>query len=38
MKYENKLEGSSKFRALKLRIDLILAKKKILDIMTGKVV
>ena len=32
MKSENKLEGASNFRAWKTRIDLILAKNKVLDI------
>jgi hypothetical protein len=38
MKSENKLEGDSNFRAWKTRIDLILAKNKVLDIMKGKIV
>lgn len=38
MKSENKLEGASNFRAWKLKIYLILAKNKILDIVTGKFV
>jgi hypothetical protein len=38
MKSENKLEGDSKFRAWKTRIDLILANNKVLDIMKGKIV
>jgi hypothetical protein len=38
MKSENKLEGSSNFRAWKTRIDLILAKNKVLDIVKGKIV
>lgn len=38
MKSGNKLEGASNFRAWKLRIDLILAKNNVLDIVTGKVV
>jgi hypothetical protein len=38
MKSENKLEGASNFRAWKTRIDLILAKNKVLDIMKGKIV
>jgi hypothetical protein len=38
MKLENKLEGDSNFRAWKTRIDLILAKNKVLDIMKGKIV
>jgi hypothetical protein len=33
MKSENKLDGASNFRAWKTRIDLILAKNKLLDIM-----
>jgi hypothetical protein len=37
MKSENKLEGASNFRAWKIMIDLILAKNKVLDIVTGKV-
>jgi hypothetical protein len=37
MKSENKLEGASNFRAWKTRIDLILAKNKVLDIMKGKI-
>jgi hypothetical protein len=37
MKFENKLDGASNFRALKTRIDLILAKNKVLDIMKGKI-
>jgi putative lipoic acid-binding regulatory protein len=36
MKSENKLEGASNFRAWKTRIDLILAKNKVLDIVEGK--
>jgi hypothetical protein len=32
MKTKNKLEGASNFRAWKTRIDLILAKNKVLDI------
>jgi hypothetical protein len=35
---ENKLDGASKFRALKTRSDLILAKNKVLDIVKGKIV
>ena len=35
---ENKLEGVSNFRAWKTRIDLILAKNKMLDIVKGKIV
>jgi hypothetical protein len=38
MKIENKLEGASNFRAWKTRIDLILAKNKVLDIVKGKIV
>jgi hypothetical protein len=38
MKSENKLEGASNFRAWKTRIDLILAKNKMLDIVKGKIV
>jgi hypothetical protein len=38
MKFENKLEGASNFKAWKTRIDLILAKNKELDIVKGKVV
>ena len=37
MKSENKLDGASNFRAWKTRIDLILAKNKVLDIMKGKI-
>jgi hypothetical protein len=37
MKSENKLEGYSNFRAWKTRIDLILAKNKVLDIVKGKI-
>jgi hypothetical protein len=37
MKSENKLEGASNFRAWKTRMDLILAKIKVLDIMKGKI-
>jgi hypothetical protein len=37
MKSENKLDGASKFRAWKTRIDLILAKNKVLDIVKGKI-
>ena len=33
MKLENKLDGACNFRAWKTRIDLILAKNKVLDIM-----
>jgi hypothetical protein len=39
MKSENKLDGASNFRAWKTRIDLILAKNKVLDISEiGKIV
>jgi hypothetical protein len=34
---ENKLEGASNFRAWNTRIDLILAKNKVLDIVKGKI-
>ena len=37
MKLENKLEGASNFRVWKTRIDLILAKNKVLDLMKGKI-
>jgi hypothetical protein len=37
MKSENKLEGDSNFRAWKTRIDLILSKNKVLDIVKGKI-
>jgi hypothetical protein len=37
MKSENKLEGDSNFIAWKTRIDLILAKNKVLDIVKGKI-
>jgi hypothetical protein len=37
MKSENKLDGASNFRTWKTRIDLILAKNKVLDIMKGKI-
>jgi hypothetical protein len=37
MKSENKLEGASNFRAWKTRIDLILIKTKVLDIVKGKI-
>jgi hypothetical protein len=36
MKLENKLEGASNFRAWKTRIDLILAKNKVLDTIMEK--
>ena len=38
MKSENKLDGASNFRAWKTRINLILAKNKVLDIVKGKIV
>jgi hypothetical protein len=38
MKSEKKLEGASNFKAWKTRIDLILAKNKVLDIMKGNIV
>jgi hypothetical protein len=38
MKSENNLDGASNFKAWKTRIDLILAKNKVLDIMKGKIV
>jgi hypothetical protein len=38
MKSENKLDGDSNFKAWKKRIDLILVKNKVLDIMKGKIV
>src|SRR3984957_3004430 len=38
MKSENKLDGASNFRAWKTRIELILAKNKVLDIVKGKIV
>jgi hypothetical protein len=38
MKSENKIDGASNFRAWKTRIDLILAKNKVLDIVKGKIV
>jgi hypothetical protein len=38
MKPENKLDGASNFRAWKIRIDLILSKNKVLDIVKGKIV
>jgi hypothetical protein len=37
MKLENKLEGDSNFRAWKIRIDLILSKNKVLDIVKSKI-
>jgi hypothetical protein len=38
MKFENKLDEASNFRAWKTTIDLILAKNKVLDIVKGKIV
>jgi hypothetical protein len=38
MKSENKLDGASNFKTWKTRIDLILAKNKVLDIVKGKIV
>jgi hypothetical protein len=38
MKSENKLDGVSNFRVWKTRIDLILAKNKVLDIVKGSIV
>jgi hypothetical protein len=38
MKSENKLDGPSNFREWKKRIDLVLAKNKVLDIVKGKIV
>jgi hypothetical protein len=38
MKSGNKLEEDSNFRAWKTRIDLILAKNKVLNIVKGKIV
>jgi putative lipoic acid-binding regulatory protein len=38
IKSENKLDGASNFRAWKTRIDIILAKNKVLDIVKGKIV
>jgi hypothetical protein len=38
MKSENKLDGASNFRAWKTRIDLILAKNKVMNIVKGKIV
>jgi hypothetical protein len=38
MKSKNKLDWVSNFRASKTRIDLILAKNKVLDIVKGKIV
>jgi hypothetical protein len=37
MKFENKLDGASNFRVCKTRIDLILDKNKVLDIVKGKI-
>jgi hypothetical protein len=37
MKSENKLDGTSNFRSWKTRIDFILAKNKVLDIVKGKI-
>jgi hypothetical protein len=37
MKTGNKLEGDSNFKAWNSRIDLILSKKKFLDIVKGKI-
>ena len=37
MKSENKLEGALNFKTWKTRIDLILAKNKVLDLMKGKI-
>ena len=37
MKGENKLDGVSNYRAWKKRIDLILEKNKVLDLVKGKV-
>jgi hypothetical protein len=38
MNFENKLDGASNFKAWKKRIDLILAKNKVLDIVKEKIV
>jgi hypothetical protein len=38
MKSENKIDGASNFRAWKTRIDLILSKNKVSDIVKGKIV
>jgi hypothetical protein len=38
MESEKKLDGASNFRSWKTRIDLILSKNKVLDIMKGKIV
>jgi hypothetical protein len=37
MKSENKLEGDSNFRAWNTRIDIILSKNKVLDIVKGEI-
>ena len=37
IKSENKLEGASNYRSWKKRIDLILEKNKVLDLVKGKV-
>jgi hypothetical protein len=37
MKSENRLKGASKFRVWKTRIDLIISKNKVLDIMKGNI-
>jgi hypothetical protein len=37
MKLENKLEWASNFKAWKTRIEIILAKNKVLDIVKGKI-
>jgi hypothetical protein len=37
MKSENKLDGASNFKAWNIRIYLILAKNKVLDIVKGKI-
>jgi hypothetical protein len=37
MNSENKLEGASNFIAWKTRIDLVLSKNKVLDIVKGKI-
>jgi hypothetical protein len=38
MKSENKLDGASNFRSWKTRIDLILSKNKVMDIVKGNIV
>jgi type II secretory pathway component HofQ len=38
MKSENKIEGASNFKAWKTRIDLIVAKNKVLDIVKANIV